>query len=238
MARQRRRRSGNTMAQGTSVGRPHNSPLMKLAMRPRNSPIGATAEVRSPSDSIGMSRCSANSTHGDDAAEEAAMERHAAVPELQDLQRVRGEMRRVVEQHIADAAAEDDAERHPEDEVVDVLERHRRPCRPTAASSRISARSIEPAEQDAADIGERIPADGERARYETSTGSKAGKGVRENGGMKLPNRSHGRAAIRPSACGLGPRMTRHRHADFPATESERRRTMTQTRAGFSTRWRG
>ena len=35
------RAPGNTMAQGTSVVRPHSSALMKLAMRPRNSPIGA-----------------------------------------------------------------------------------------------------------------------------------------------------------------------------------------------------
>ena len=50
------------MAQGTSVGRPHNSPLMKLAMRPRNSPIGPTAQVMSPSERIGMPRLRANST--------------------------------------------------------------------------------------------------------------------------------------------------------------------------------
>ena len=45
------------MAQGTleSAGRPHNSLLMKLASRPRNSPIGPTPVVISPSDRIGRS---------------------------------------------------------------------------------------------------------------------------------------------------------------------------------------
>src|SRR5580693_5889028 len=53
---------GKIIAHGTSLGRPHNSPLMKLAMRPRNSPIGQTAAMTSPSDSIGMPRLSANAT--------------------------------------------------------------------------------------------------------------------------------------------------------------------------------
>ena len=108
------------MAQGTSVGRPHNSPLMKLARRPRKSPIGATAVVTSPSERIGKPRRSANSDGGDDAAEHAAVERHAAGPQLENLERVRGEMRKIVEQHVADAAAEDDAERDPDNEVVEV----------------------------------------------------------------------------------------------------------------------
>ena len=68
--------------------RPHNSPLMKLASRPRNSPIGATAVVMSPSDRIEMSLLRANQHHRGDAAEEAAVERHAALPQLEDLGRV------------------------------------------------------------------------------------------------------------------------------------------------------
>ena len=53
------------MAQGTeaaSAGRPHNSSLMKLAMRPSISPIGPTAQVMSPSDSAEMPRQRANSS--------------------------------------------------------------------------------------------------------------------------------------------------------------------------------
>jgi hypothetical protein len=53
----------NTIAQGTleSAGRPHSSLLMKLASRPRNSPIGPTAVVMSPSDRIEISFFRANS---------------------------------------------------------------------------------------------------------------------------------------------------------------------------------
>ena len=51
------------------------------------------------------------------------MKRHAAVPQLEDLERMRGEMRQIVEQHVADAAAEDDAERDPDDEIVEVERR-------------------------------------------------------------------------------------------------------------------
>src|SRR5256885_110605 len=50
------------MAQGASVVRPHSSPLMKLASRTRNIPIGATAQVTSPSERIGILRRRANST--------------------------------------------------------------------------------------------------------------------------------------------------------------------------------
>ncbi len=37
------------MAQATSLVRPHSSPLMKLASRPKNRPIGDTMAKRSPS---------------------------------------------------------------------------------------------------------------------------------------------------------------------------------------------
>jgi len=51
---------GNAIAQGTSLTRPNSSPLMKLAMRPKNSPMGAAADARSPSDSTGMPRLRPN----------------------------------------------------------------------------------------------------------------------------------------------------------------------------------
>ena len=48
--------------------------------------------------------------HRGDAAEEAAVERHAALPQFENLGRVLDEERQIVEQHIAGAAAEDDAD--------------------------------------------------------------------------------------------------------------------------------
>ena len=99
---------------------------------------------------------------GDDAAGEAAMERHAAVPEFEDLDRVRGEVRQIVEQHVAGAAAENDAERDPDHEVVEVEHGERRRAAPQPFRSDDGAR-IEPAGDDADDIGQRIPADRERS---------------------------------------------------------------------------
>src|SRR5512146_3210387 len=52
----------------------------------------------------------AEQDHRGDAAEEATVERHAALPELEDLGRMRHEERQIVEQDVAGAAAEDDAE--------------------------------------------------------------------------------------------------------------------------------
>ena len=81
----------------------------------------------------------------------------------EDLERMRDEVLRVVEQHVADAAAEDDAERDPHDEVVEVERPSSAPGRPSSRSLRMMRARIEPAEQDAGDIGERVPADRERA---------------------------------------------------------------------------
>src|SRR5665213_1939251 len=99
--------------------------------------------------------------HRDDAAGEAAMERHAAVPELEDFEWMFDEVRQIVEQHIAGAAAEDDAERHPEHEVVEIEQRHGRGAAPEPLVAHDGA-GIDPTEQDAGDIGERVPSDGER----------------------------------------------------------------------------
>ena len=101
--------------------------------------------------------------HGEDRAEEAAVERHAAVPERDDLRRVLGEARQVVDEHVADAAADDDAERAPDDEVVDVRRLHRSPGRSPEPRIGDQALGVPPAEEDADDIGERVPADGKRA---------------------------------------------------------------------------
>ena len=68
---------------------------------------------------------------------------------------------RIVEQHIAGAAAEDDADRDPEDEIVDLRQRDRR--RPAPQLFALDQRAgIDPAQHDAADIGQRIPADRDR----------------------------------------------------------------------------
>ena len=53
-------------------------------------------------------------------AEQPAVEGHAALPDAQDRQRVLRELLVAVEQHVAEPAAEDHAERAVEDDVVDL----------------------------------------------------------------------------------------------------------------------
>jgi hypothetical protein len=72
--------------------------------------------------------------HRDHAANNAAVEGHSAVPELNDLDRVGGEIREVVEQHITDPTAEYDAERDPNDEIIQIGHAQRR--RPTALATK------------------------------------------------------------------------------------------------------
>src|SRR5262245_61958881 len=97
---------------------------------------------------------------GGDAAEKPAMKRHAAFPDLEDLQRVRDEIRQIVEQHVAGASSKDDAERHPKDEIVEVLDLQRRRPGPVSLVAYNGAR-IEPAEKNSEDVRQRIPADRE-----------------------------------------------------------------------------
>ena len=114
--------------------------------------------------------------HGQHGAEEAAVERHAAMPEREDLERVLGKMRQVVEEDVADAAAEDDAEGAPDDEVVDVGRLHRRARRSPEFLVADEALGVPPAEEDADDIGERVPAelegpDGNQHRIDRGKGN-------------------------------------------------------------------
>src|SRR6185437_9067025 len=92
---------------------------------------------------------------GDDDAERAAMERHPAMPDLQDLEWMREIEIRLVEEDVAEPAAEHDADRRPGEEIVDIegFGRDRRPPREAQAPA--------PAEDEPGDIGERLPADRE-----------------------------------------------------------------------------
>src|SRR5262245_55556561 len=80
----------------------------------------------------------------------------AKLPELSNKPD-RGEMCRVVEQYITNTAAEDDAERGPNDEVVDVGYAERGRAAPQLLR-RNNCACIKPAADNADDIGERIPA--------------------------------------------------------------------------------
>src|SRR3546814_16691604 len=85
----------------------------------------------------------------------SAVQRHAAVPELEDLDRMAEVIAEIVEEDIADAPADDDAEHRIEDHIVGVAARHR------GAGLRDQPQQIPIADEDAGKIGEGVPADGE-----------------------------------------------------------------------------
>ena len=116
------------------VARPQSSPLMKLARRPRNRPIGATAagDVGQATGS-GSLRQRASRIRATRAAEQAAMERHAAVPDREDLARVLDEEVEIVEEDVAEPPAEHDAERGIDEQVVEDLGRRAWPSAPEAS---------------------------------------------------------------------------------------------------------
>ena len=169
-----------------SAGRPHNSLLMKLASRPRNSPIGAD--------------------RGGDVAEREDRRCRCGGQTASPRRRSRGSRRgttcrpstirkisagcwtkkaRIVEQHIAGAAADDDADGDPEDEVVELRQRDRR--RPAHRSFVLDQRAgVDPAQHDAADIGQRIPADRDRPDLDWRSGRtperrSVRKGIKDEG---------------------------------------------------------
>ena len=98
---------------------------------------------------------------GEHAAEKAAVKRHAALPELKRLQRVCGEISRIVKQHVAEPSAQDDTERNPQHEVIVIGDGHRHRRGPQLLAANDRAR-VEPAQQDPDDVSERIPADDDR----------------------------------------------------------------------------
>ncbi|MNN29935.1 hypothetical protein D3C81_1435600 [compost metagenome] len=89
------------------------------------------------------------------------MERHAALPDLEDLERMREVVGGLVEQHIAQTPAQDHAEHAVEQHVVEV-------ARGPAARSDMRlahAQAAEPQEHDeAGQVHQAVPADGQRAQ--------------------------------------------------------------------------
>ena len=84
------------------------------------------------------------------------VERHAAVPQLEDLQGVEDHLR-TVKDHIAETATEDNAQRRVEHEIVGLCAVHR------GRWLGQQPQQIPPPGNDAGDIGQRVPADVERA---------------------------------------------------------------------------
>ncbi len=91
-------------------------------------------------------------------AQKPAVKRHPAVPKLQDLARIGDEIRRIVEQHITEPSAQHDAQRAPQQKIVEL--RRRRAGRPPRPQRRLrhQALGIPQRQQQPEDVGQRIPA--------------------------------------------------------------------------------
>ena len=142
---------------------------------------------------------------GDDHPKRPAMEAHAAVPDLEDGGGMAEIQARLVEQDIAQPAAEHDAERGPGQEVVDVERRsdHRAPAHQPAHQP--------PAGDQPDDIGERIPAYRDRTQMQQHRVE-----LRE-----YQHGQHGQAPLRKSGIGLATnQMLAHvaRHAGLERGE--------------------
>ena len=104
--------------------------------------------------------------HADDRADQAAMKGHSALPGLKNFHRVREIKARVVNQHVTEPTADDDAERDVNQEIVDRQRRRASLARPPKRLAPAQNAQIKPAENEAADIGQRIPAQRQRPKID------------------------------------------------------------------------
>ena len=114
----------------------------------------------------------------DEHAEKAAVERHPALPDGEDLERVLEVVAGLVEEDVAEPAARDHAEHAVEQQVVEQRDRH--PPRP-AGRDAASAEPVRDRETD--EIHQPVPADRERAdldrdRVEVGMDEHAGEDAR------------------------------------------------------------
>ena len=153
---------GKITPQGRSVGRPQSSALMKFAIRPSSSPGGVPSAHRSVVEPNGTRLARRPEERSRQDAQEAAVERHAALPQERDLPRVAQVVARLVEQHVAEPPAGDDPDDDPGHQRLERLGRHRRRLiRPEPRPAQ-RGDGDPPADQDSRDIGQRVPAQRER----------------------------------------------------------------------------
>ncbi len=95
---------------------------------------------------------------GDDNPEKAAVEGHAAFPDLQDFNGMREVIARLVEEHVAEPAAKDDAEDDRGQEVFDPRRLHRRGIARPEMRTLHQRDDDAPADDQPDDIGEGIEA--------------------------------------------------------------------------------
>src|SRR5690606_22426928 len=144
-------------------------------------------------------------------AEEAAVERHSAGPEVEDFERVPEVIPEVVEEHVPEAAADDGAEREIEQEVADL----RAP--PARARFAGAVRAERPAAEEADEVHEAVPVDLERADGESDgndVGGEHGGIMKQRTGLPEATPVGSRTALRYSADERrASAMSVHRHTN-------------------------
>ena len=126
-------------------------------------PIGAASEARSKTVSAGALIAAREQPGAERGADQSAMEGHAAAPDLEDFERAREVIARVVEQHVAEPAADDDAERAIDEQIVDAVGRGALHAAPQRVGGDDAA-DQPPAGDQPDDIGERVPANRQRTQ--------------------------------------------------------------------------
>src|SRR5690606_19293200 len=99
-----------------------------------------------------------------DHAQQAAVEGHPPLPHREDLERMREVVARLVEEDVAEAAADDDAHRPPEQQVLELGRREMRARGAPGIAQSHPAEEVEGGECD--EVHEAVPAHGERADLE------------------------------------------------------------------------
>ena len=144
--------SSNRTAQGTLVAAPHKFLVHEVGEAAEEQPewhaAGDIVVDPEPWQSL-LARQIEDAERG---ADHPAVEAHAAIPQLQNVDRMLEVEGQIVEQHIAHAPAEDDPERRIEDQVVCMAAGHRR------AGLIQQLQQIPIADEDSGEIGEAVPA--------------------------------------------------------------------------------
>ena len=103
----------------------------------------------------------------DDHADRAAVEGHPALPDLEDVQRIRQIVGRLVEQAVAEPAAEDHPEDRGQQQVLDALPGPRRGLGDPGVRLVLQPAQQQPvAEPEADQVRQRVPVHGERSEPE------------------------------------------------------------------------
>jgi hypothetical protein len=143
------------MAQGTSDGRPPQLAIDEVGDAPEEQADRHHRRRPVPEEERVQLVAAREDEGGDDHAQRPAMEAHAALPDHQRLERMEQVVAGPVEQHVAKPATEDDAQGHPGHVVIHLL--GGAGARPGLYQPARDA----PAQHDAGDIGQGVPADGE-----------------------------------------------------------------------------